>query len=63
MKILNIKHVVDITGLSRVTIWRLERAGNFPKRIPLSPRRVGWREDEIQDWIQKKSTSRNTYFL
>ena len=28
--------VRHITGLSRTTRWRLERAGKFPKRIPIS---------------------------
>ena len=61
MKYLNSKTVVNMTSLSRVTLWRLERDGRFPKRVQLSPRRVGWREDEIKEWISKKSENRNTY--
>ena len=51
MKILKQKEVVQLTGLSRVTIWRLEQRGEFPGKIALSPNRVGWLEDEVQDWI------------
>jgi prophage regulatory protein len=51
MKILNSKEISQITGLSRVTVWRMERKGQFPKRITLSPRRVGWIEDQINKWI------------
>jgi prophage regulatory protein len=52
MKVLPIKEVTNLTGLSRVTIWRMEQRGAFPKRIALSPRRVGWREDEISEWLE-----------
>ena len=53
MKILREKEVVRITSLSRVTIWRLEAAGMFPKRVRISPGRVGWREMDILAWIEK----------
>ena len=42
MRVLNVKDVVGMTGLSKVTIWRKEKSGAFPKRINLTPRRVGW---------------------
>jgi|TARA_B100000315_G_scaffold111505_1_gene102289 predicted DNA-binding transcriptional regulator AlpA len=54
MKILNAKQVTQITNLSRVTLWRMERAGKFPQRISISPNRVGWRDDDINDWIDSR---------
>ena len=33
MKIIRPKAVIEATGLSRTTIWRLERKGAFPKRL------------------------------
>jgi prophage regulatory protein len=54
MKLLSQQRVSDITGLSRVTIWRYERAGRFPKRLKLGPNRVGWRSDEVQAWIESR---------
>ena len=51
MCILNSNEVVKKIGLSKVTIWRMERAGLFPKRINLSDRRVGWAESEIEAWL------------
>ena len=41
MKILKPNEVVEKTGLSRVTLWRLETSGNFPKRVNLTDARVG----------------------
>jgi len=34
MKFLRIRQVMQLTGLSRMTIYRLEIAGEFPKRSP-----------------------------
>ena len=31
-----------ITDLGRVTRWRLEKSGQFPRRRQISPNRVGW---------------------
>jgi prophage regulatory protein len=30
-----------VVGLSRTTVWRMERAGQFPRRVLLSVRAVG----------------------
>ena len=42
-------------GLSRTTIWRLEREGFFPKRRVITPHTVAWNEDEIDAWIQSRN--------
>ena len=36
---------------SKVHIWRLEKAGRFPKRVQVGQRRHGWAEDEINQHI------------
>ena len=54
MRVLNVKDVVGMTGLSKVTIWRKEKSGAFPKRINLTPRRVGWIESEIVGWLETR---------
>ncbi|MBU8920750.1 MAG: AlpA family transcriptional regulator [Bacteroidales bacterium] len=41
----------EITGLSYTSIWRLEKRGEFPKRIQLPVKGVAWRMDEIEEWI------------
>ena len=42
-------------GLSRTTIWRLERKGAFPKRRLLTSRIVAWDEAEIDRWIESRN--------
>lgn len=52
--ILRAPEVCQKTSLSRTTIWRMERAGKFPKRVSLGQNAVGWRSDEIEDWIRSR---------
>ena len=40
-----------ITGLSRTTRWRLERAGKYPKRIQISENAKGRLLSQIVDWM------------
>jgi predicted DNA-binding transcriptional regulator AlpA len=47
------------TGLSRTTIWRLERAGQFPRSVRISPGRRAWREADISAWIEAKLSFAN----
>lgn len=53
-KLIGKKSTKDKTGLSDSTIWREEREGRFPQRVQISPNRVGWYEDEINDWIESR---------
>lgn len=46
--------VRQATGLSDTTIWRLIKAGQFPKKIQLGPRAVGWLAEEVAAWARKK---------
>ena len=43
----------------RSQIWRLERDGKFPKRVPIGEARVGWVESEIADWQQQRIRARD----
>jgi predicted DNA-binding transcriptional regulator AlpA len=54
MSILRTADVVRRTGLSRTTLWRLERKGSFPTRVQLGLNSVGWRVEEIDAWIDRR---------
>ena len=43
---------------SDMHVWRLEKAGKFPKRIKLGANRVGWLLNEVEDWIATKAAER-----
>jgi prophage regulatory protein len=53
-KVIRKKEVMRRTGLSSTTLWRLERNGEFVPRIRLSKQAVGWYEDEVNDWLEKR---------
>ncbi|MCP4400851.1 MAG: AlpA family phage regulatory protein [bacterium] len=59
-KILREPEVSRITGRSRVSRWRDERAGKFPKRVHIGPNAIGWFEDEIQEWLETRPRGLNT---
>lgn len=42
-----------VTKLSRSTVDRLEKLGQFPKRVKLGPRAVAWRRVDIEGWLSK----------
>jgi prophage regulatory protein len=51
LKFLRFSAVRDRTGLSRSTIWRLERQGVFPKHRRISSNAVAWLEQEVNEWV------------
>ncbi|HRX61381.1 MAG TPA: AlpA family phage regulatory protein [Candidatus Competibacter sp.] len=46
--------VKELTGLSRSTIDRLERAGTFPRRVILSSNAIGWHRAQVLAWTQSR---------
>ena len=57
MEILRIKEVMTMVGLSRTTIWRRTKSGDFPARRRLggsNTRVVGWLRPEIEDWLASR---------
>lgn len=54
MKSYRFPKVRELTGLSRSTIFRLERAGLFPGRRKLSSKAVCWMSDEIEAWLASR---------
>src|SRR2546427_13090600 len=55
-RILRVAEVMARSGLSRTSLWRLERRGAFPARRQLSPGAVGWIEAEVEAWILGRLT-------
>jgi prophage regulatory protein len=59
MRVLRKKLVKEKTGLSFASIDRKERVGDFPARIQLGRKAVGWIEAEIDAWIEKRRDERD----
>jgi predicted DNA-binding transcriptional regulator AlpA len=53
-RIIRAKEVVEMTGLSRTTIWRMERYKSFPARVSLGKNSIGWKMSDIQKWLDTR---------
>jgi prophage regulatory protein len=53
-KILKGPQVAEATGLSVESIRRLEAKGEFPRHAKISIRAVGWRQSDVQAWIEHR---------
>lgn len=53
-RFLRVAEITLATGLSRSTLWRLERRGEFPHRYQLGPNSVGWRESQVNTWLKNR---------
>ena len=52
-RIIRKPEAASMTGLSEVTLWRLEKEGKFPKRRQLSSSRtVGYLLSEVLTWME-----------
>ena len=50
--------VRERTGLSRTTIFRLIKAGDFPAPKSLGVRAVGWKVSAVRDWCASRPDAR-----
>jgi prophage regulatory protein len=49
--VLRRRQLLQFIGLSNTTQWRMEKNGEFPSRIKLGRGAVGWRLDEVEEWL------------
>jgi len=57
-KILRLKAAIELSGLGRSTLLVLEAKGEFPKKIKLSERAIGFLESEVEAWILDRAAAR-----
>ena len=55
-RILRPRDVCRVIGLSRTTLWRWQRAGDFPRPVRLGRNSIGWRASTVQEWIDARSS-------
>lgn len=57
-RILRLKEVKSLTGLSTATIYRFVAEKTFPHSFVLGARSVGWDEAEVLEWMEKVKKDR-----
>lgn len=58
-EIIRPRDLPQVTGLSRTTIWRLEKEGLFVNKIKLSAGAVGFRRIDVERWLEERQTVEN----
>ncbi|MCW5716916.1 MAG: AlpA family phage regulatory protein [Bauldia sp.] len=54
IKIIDKKGLKGVVPYSPQHIARLEKAGQFPRRVKLGANRVGWFEHEVVAWLRDR---------
>jgi prophage regulatory protein len=52
--ILRRSEVLHVTGVSRATLYRMLKAGNFPRPVELTENTVGWLQSSVKTWIESR---------
>lgn len=54
IKLIRPTELANLLGISKVTLWRMENRGELPARIRISRRAVGWKESDIEEWLDNR---------
>ena len=60
MKILRIDSVCELTGLSRSSVYKQMREGDFPKSIHITKGAKGWSEAAVVEWVITRINNADT---
>ena len=53
-KIMNMADTQEYTSLSRATIYRLCKIGDFPKAVKITDSRIGFFLSELEEWVTSR---------
>ena len=53
-RLLRLPEVMERTGVSKATIYRLTKADEFPKPVHLGVRAVAWDAQSVDEWIEAR---------
>lgn len=59
LKIIRVKELCQLISVSPTTLWRMSKRGELPPRIKISTRAVGWRESDIEEWLENRPEPAN----
>lgn len=53
VQLLRARDVQRELGISRTTIWRLVKAGEFPPPLRITSKVIAWRKSDIEEWQEQ----------
>lgn len=56
--LLTVEEVAALTRLSKPTIYKLVKRGEFPRQLRLCANKVAWLEREVTAWIATRADAR-----
>ena len=57
-RLLRIREVLQLCGLSRATLYREIKLHAFPAPVKLSARSVGWLQEDVAQWLEARIAQR-----
>lgn len=57
-EILRFQDLQKLFKVSRSSLDRWEAKNTFPRRINIGENSVGWRSDEVHQWLQERSNTK-----
>jgi len=56
--LLTVEEVAALTRLSKPTIYKLVKRGDFPRQLRLCANKVAWLKSEVAAWIAARAEAR-----
>jgi prophage regulatory protein len=60
-RLLRMKEILQITAIGRSTLYLYMSQNRFPKSIKIGYRSVAWREEDIQEWMERCVADKEIY--
>lgn len=57
-RFLRLPDVIRLTGLSKSTIYKMVKEGQFPKSVPIYGQTVAWLSSEVSEWASARINAR-----
>lgn len=57
-RLIRIREVIVMTGLSRASVYRMIKKGEFPSQVKLSVRASAWVLGEVSAWVSSRVRAR-----
>jgi prophage regulatory protein len=61
IEFIRLPEVKRLTGLSTATIYRMAKAGEFPRQVKLGAQAVAWVKSEVLAWNKERIASSRRY--
>jgi len=60
-RLIRMRDVIELTGISRTYIYALSATGKFPRSVPLVPGGTSraWVLSEVEEWVNQRIAARD----